>query len=295
VGQESLSKTEKCILKFKEVHGDRYDYDKVIYIKNMEKVIITCKKHGDFLQTPANHKRGQGCPVCGRLRKKNLTHEQILNKFILAHGDRYNYNKVSYINQHEKVIITCKEHGDFLQTPLNHLQKHGCPKCALNDRQNTEGIIKVFRNVHGDRYNYDKVDYKRQDKKVIITCKEHGDFLITPGNHRQGSNCPKCREYHSYYRDRNYYKGKKTILYHIFFPEYNLYKVGITISSVKQRFKYDNIEYKILSEEVYNDGALAFDKEQKILEQTKEFKYIGESILKSGNTELRYIITEEIK
>ena len=42
MGQESLSKTEKCILKFKEVHGDRYDYDKVVYIKNTElRYIIT--------------------------------------------------------------------------------------------------------------------------------------------------------------------------------------------------------------------------------------------------------------
>jgi len=288
VEQELLYKTEKCILKFKEVHGDRYNYDKVVYIKNTEKVIITCKEHGDFLQTPNNHKQRQGCPECGKKVCSSKTTDSVIKEFRKVHGDRYNYDKIKYKRDKEKVIITCEEHSDFLQLPNSHKQGHGCPKCALNERQNTEGIIKIFRTIHGDKYNYDKVDYKRGDEKVIITCKKHGDFLQTPVNHRSGSNCPKCRKYHSYYRDREYYKGKRTTLYHIFLPEYNLYKIGITVSSVKQRFKYDKgLKYNILSEEIFEDGTLAFDKEQYILDKTKEYEYLGEKLLKSGNTEIR--------
>ena len=130
--------------------------------------------------------------------------------------------------------------------------------------------------------------YIKNTEKVIITCKEHSDFLQTPNGHKKSNGCKGCRVHHSYYRDRNYYKGKKTILYHIFLPEYNLYKIGLTISSVKQRFKYDKgLKYNILSEEVFQDGALAFDKEQNILDKTIEHEYLGEKLLKSGNTELR--------
>ena len=32
----------------------------------------------------------------------------------------------------EKVIITCKEHGDFLQSPNGHLNGHGCYKCGYD-------------------------------------------------------------------------------------------------------------------------------------------------------------------
>jgi len=288
VSQELLSKTEKCILKFKEVHGDRYDYDKVVYIKNTEKVIITCREHGDFLQSPNSHKCGKGCLECGKKICSSKTTSLVIREFREFHGDRYNYDKVVYTKSSEKVIITCREHGDFLQTPTNHKKGSGCPKCVLENKQDTKGIIEVFRKVHGDRYNYNEVDYKRGDEKVIITCKEHGDFLQTPANHRQGNNCPKCKVYHSYYRDREYYKDKRTILYHIFFPEYNLYKIGITISSVGQRFKYDKgLKYEILGEEVFKDGALAFDKEQDILYRTREYEYLGEKLLKSGNTEIR--------
>ena len=58
--------TKEFILKAKKVHGYRYDYSKVDYVKSSLKVIIICKLHGEFLQTPANHLRGSGCPICSK-------------------------------------------------------------------------------------------------------------------------------------------------------------------------------------------------------------------------------------
>ena len=46
------------------VHGTKYDYSKVNYINNHTKAIITCRKHGDFEQTPNSHLNGRGCPKC---------------------------------------------------------------------------------------------------------------------------------------------------------------------------------------------------------------------------------------
>lgn len=48
-----------------------------------------------------------------------------------VHGSKYDYSKVNYINNHTKVIITCRKHGDFEQTPNSHLNGRGCQKCSL--------------------------------------------------------------------------------------------------------------------------------------------------------------------
>lgn len=56
--------TEIIIEDFKAVHGDRYDYSEVVYIKAIFPVIIKCKIHGAFEQAPSEHKRGKGCIKC---------------------------------------------------------------------------------------------------------------------------------------------------------------------------------------------------------------------------------------
>ncbi len=53
------------------------------------------------------------------------------------HGDRYDYSKVDYIRNSTNVIIVCREHGEFLQRPCNHLNGAGCKECAKRDRANT--------------------------------------------------------------------------------------------------------------------------------------------------------------
>ena len=61
-------KTIEFINKAKEIHGDKYDYSKVIYENNLKKVIIICKEHQEFEQLPKTHKRGNGCVKCGTLK-----------------------------------------------------------------------------------------------------------------------------------------------------------------------------------------------------------------------------------
>ena len=57
----------------------------------------------------------------------------------------------------------------------------------------TESIINDFKDVHGVRYNYDKVNYISMHNKVIITCLIHGDFEILPNHHlKRKVNCAKC-------------------------------------------------------------------------------------------------------
>ena len=125
-GKEKLTQ-ENFIEKARKIHGDKYDYSKVNYIGNKTKVCIICPKHGEFWQRPNDHLNGKGCSICaGKIKK---TTEQFIEESKKNHGDKYDYSKVDYINGITKVCIICPEHGEFWQTPNDHLDGHGCPKC----------------------------------------------------------------------------------------------------------------------------------------------------------------------
>ena len=119
--------------------------------------------------------------------------QAFITKARLVHGDRYDYSKVEYTNAKAKITIICKQHGEFQQTPSNHLCKFNCNKCANNAKLTTEQFIEKAIQVHGDKYDYSKVEYKNADDKIIVVCKEHGDFLQIPDFHvNRKSGCAKC-------------------------------------------------------------------------------------------------------
>lgn len=56
--------------------------------------------------------------------------EEFIQKAIEKHGNKYDYSKTNYILSRQKVIIICPIHGEFLQTPNDHLNGCGCPECG---------------------------------------------------------------------------------------------------------------------------------------------------------------------
>ena len=179
-------------------YDGKYDYSKVNYIDSQTKVCIICPEHGEFWQRPIVHLTSKyGCPTCGIIESnKAITFS--LNDFIRearkVHGNKYDYSKVNYINSAIKVKIICPEHGEFEQTPASHLSsKFGCPKCA-GKYMDTEYFIKKAREVHGDKYDYSKVEYINSVTPVCIICPEHGEFWQKPSGHLSGAGCSKCRE-----------------------------------------------------------------------------------------------------
>jgi very-short-patch-repair endonuclease len=116
-----------------------------------------------------------------------------ISKAIKLHGDKYEYSKVNYVNAKTKVTIICKTHGEFTQTPSNHLNRYNCQKCANNIKSNTETFIEKAKQIHGYRYVYSKVNYVNANIHVIIICKEHGEFTQIPDFHiNRKCGCPKC-------------------------------------------------------------------------------------------------------
>lgn len=191
-----MSKTQIFIEKARAVHGDLYGYDHVVYVRNRDKVLITCKQHGDFEQRPKDHLAGQGCAKCAfestAAKKTQKTKDGFIERSHVVHGDKYDYLKTVYVHSQEKIIITCKIHGDFEQTPAGHLMGKGCVKCSGRYNYSTQEWIQEAVAVHGDRYDYSRVVYTRTHEKVIITCAKHGDFHQTPASHLMGRGCPSC-------------------------------------------------------------------------------------------------------
>ena len=126
---------EQFIEKARAIHGDKYDYSFCNFVGWEKPVDIFCPKHQKHnLVSPANFAiTGCGTKCCMydkvALAKAHTT-EKFIEDAIKVHGTRYNYSKVAYINQNEKVEIICQKHGSFWQNPSNHKYGHGCPKCA---------------------------------------------------------------------------------------------------------------------------------------------------------------------
>lgn len=189
------------------VHKGKYDYKNVIYINNKLKVIIICPiidkrygYHGIFEQAPQDHTKGHGCPICARITVGNalrLTLEQFLKKAFKKHENRYDYSKVIYEGTEIKIIIICSRHGEFKQRPHDHLAGKGCMNCAHEylsqlNRNSLKKVLRGFRLVHGNRYDYSKVIYINNKTDIIIVCSSHGEFEQTPDNHVNNHGCPSC-------------------------------------------------------------------------------------------------------
>ena len=185
--------TKEFIEKAKIVHGNKYDYSKVVYRGANQKVRIVCQKHGEFWQTPGNHLKGCGCQKCAK--RIPMTIDEFIKKAKKIHGDKYDYKLVNKLSENKKIQIICKEHGMFEQYYHHHLKGSGCPLCSNNKKSNTEEFIKTAKEIHGDKYDYSKVEYINNHTPICIICKEHGEFWQAPAAHLiKKAGCPLCNE-----------------------------------------------------------------------------------------------------
>jgi len=195
---------EEFIKRSHDIHGDKYNYDKVVLKNVTTNVIIVCPIHGDFEQKPIKHMSGQGCSLC--IGNKKLTLEQFINRATKNWDGFYKYHLIKeYVNCDSKVPIECPVHGVFWQSPYSHL-KYKCRKCADDHTaylNNFNDVICKFKEIHGDKYDYSLVKYSGLNYKINIICSLHGVFDQTPYSHICGRGCPKCGFYSMVEKSRN--------------------------------------------------------------------------------------------
>lgn len=206
-----------------------------------------------------------------------------ISKAIDIHGDYYDYSLVEYVNNATKVVIICPIHGEFEQRPNDHLKGHKCNKCGIASRSKSLHVfLDECLKKHGELYDYSNVIYKQSHTKIKIICRTHGEFLQTPDSHLRSENaCPKCNV------SGGFKQNKPGILYYLSIDNGTAYKIGITNNSVERRFATSDLDkIKVLKIWEYPIGEDAYNTEQRILKEYKQYKYTGSPLLTSGNTEL---------
>ena len=200
---------EQFIAKCVDKYGDSFTYEKTNYVNSRTKVIVTCKTHGEITVNPQTFLQTNfGCMQCykdstiGIIPKDN--HEKkipledrikiFIDKIRKKHGDRFDFSKMKYVNSLTKIYVFDIDNNEMLHIRPNSLLRY---KGNNKSRKNitTEDFIKKAKEIHGDRYIYDKTVYKHHAEKVIVKCRTHGEFLISPNNHthnNKGKGCPYC-------------------------------------------------------------------------------------------------------
>lgn len=155
-----------------------------------------------------------------------LTTKEFIDRSRVIHGDKYGYAFSIYQSAYEKSLIHCKRHGIFNQEPRHHLSGVGCPQCgystSIKSRTKKESdFVKQARIIHGNKYNYSKINYQNTNTNIMIYCPEHGLFEQRPTHHLNGVGCPSCMSC-------GFDKNKDSFLYVIRSDCGNYMKIGIT-------------------------------------------------------------------
>ena len=223
---------------------------------------------------------------------KLKTIEQFIIDAKSIHENKYDYSLVDYKQSHTKVKIVCPTHGEFEQSPNDHLSGKGCPKCKgdksrILNQSNTEEFLTKANLIHGAKFDYSLVDYKNARIKVKIICPIHGVFEQTPNNHLSRRGCPKCkadkiRILNTQKWCENYDTGTLYLL-RCYNDIEEFLKIGVTSRSIEERY-YGKDAMPYLYEVLYTyngDSIIVSDLEEYI---KSNFDYYKPNIWFGGST-----------
>ena len=146
-----MGNRRKTLIQFitdaQKVHGERFDYSEVEYVNTHKPVRIKCRQCDVvFMQEPASHLAGHGCPNCGKQQlKRRMSQEAFIEKCKAVHGNRYDYSRTEYRDMRTKVLIACPRHGEFWQRAQSHILGNGCPECKRE--KHIERITELLRQL----------------------------------------------------------------------------------------------------------------------------------------------------
>jgi len=180
-------------------HGKKYGYEKTVFTKRSDKLIITCPIHGDFEQIAGNHLYGKGCNKCA-IDATKLSLEDCKARAIEVHKGKYNYDHIDNCASTNKIELTCMDHEEpikFTVTVASHLKGTGCRICTLKGMRHTlDNFLDKAERIHGkNRYDYSRAVYTGNTNKVIVGCDRHPKkywFKVSPDKHTHKSKPTGC-------------------------------------------------------------------------------------------------------
>lgn len=190
-----LKPFEEFVEQANAIHKNLYIYNKNDYYNrcNNTKIKIYCTKcHNYFFQTTNSHLQGKGCNVCSKSR--HLTADEFFTKIKNIFGNIYDYSKAIYRDSNHKIKLYCK-HCDiwFERSTTALLKGKGCPYCQKGTSDTYKIFVEKAKNVHGDKYDYDKQTFNLSNSKVKIYCKKCKRwFWQVKSAHISGKGCLIC-------------------------------------------------------------------------------------------------------
>lgn len=205
------------------------------------------------------------------------------------HGDKYDYSKSEITSGKQRSItITCKVHGDFTQRPQDHLSGNGCAKCALEAKSANSSITNAEwkLRLHNKFPHIELLDNVATGyyTKVAFKCETHGEFETNLGAIQSNVHlCYECSRMAAQIAVSKKHADALTNLYYVYFPQWNLYKLGLSTHDTYTRL--GNVPHEVVwsVSDTYKNIARV---EYELHNEFKSFKYLGDKKLKDGNTEL---------
>lgn len=187
------SSKDDILEKISPFNINNYDLSNVGNLSYFEPFTLMCLKHGEFSLVPNNiiGNKLMNCPRCSR-EKLSLTQEDFISRSKIINGDKFDYSLVDYVNLETKVIIKCNKGHIFKQRPDGHLKLKGCPKCGGHGPYSQDDFLFKAKQIHGDRYDFSKIEYINHKTPITVICSVHKDFFIMPPVFLRGSGCKRC-------------------------------------------------------------------------------------------------------
>jgi hypothetical protein len=162
--------------------------------KHMREVDLECALCGRrWWSQISSVNQSKGCLTCNRLKPRSW--DEALAKFVAVHGERYQHDPISYTKWHGKINVKCLScQSNFTIMCVDHAKGQGCVGCHKRCKVDTEEFVRRAKQMHGDAYDYSRVNYADMMSKVDIRCVKCGSwFKQLPNNHVNiGNGCPAC-------------------------------------------------------------------------------------------------------
>jgi hypothetical protein len=228
------------------------------------KCIFECSEHGVFERFTNSAMKGiHPCTKCsgGKKFAYGYTTREFEEKIHELISNEITFKPFEYQGKYTRITFICPEHGEFIKSAEDIQRRPNCPRCAYIDsssvridaikKKNTETLrvrfdrwVEAASDYHNGRYDYSNSEYISARDDIEIICPIHGSFLQKPDSHLS-SGCRKCADdnlqgrytekYFERFPERKNYSAR---LYYIKFSykKQNFYKVGITTTSILERF-----------------------------------------------------------
>lgn len=238
--------------------------------------------------------------ICNPCKQGKFTTEEFIEKAISIHGDTYGYTNTVYPGTSDKKLtITCRVHGDFLQRVSDHLDGAGCLQCARDAKKDAYTIpLSTWKERLNTKLPHISIltdDAKGYHTYVEFYCEYHGVFTTNLGAVQSNKYlCPECARLAAQEASSKHGLYTPTNLYYVYFPQFNKWKLGISIYDTTKRFTNVPHEFVWSVKGTHQTIARA---EYELHKYLKEFQYTGEKLIKDGNTEIyvgNIVPTEEV-